>query len=236
MANRSYLYAIDVVPSADSPPSKSRCVGLSEFSSAIPIVFKLLLSGNPRTCRSIIWRTPDDIALVGEYAPGFRRLKEFLAQIDLPAAQPLIKECLRFLEDKRNRRKYFLLECGEVFDLTEEPIDQQNAELLNQIRNLDAEIQQALDLVKTSPVDQPIPKELPPDVVEATKDLGAEIENLFAGLLPSDNQSRLTDLLSEAIQSRLSRAEREAADPLHQFYRLGLGHWSNILYYGVDKG
>jgi hypothetical protein len=236
MANRSYLYAIDVVPSADSPPSKPRCVGISEFNWAIPIVFKLLVSGSPRTCRSIIWKTPDDIALVGEYTRGLRRLKEFLTQIDVPAAQPLIKECLEFLEDKRNRRKYFLLECGEVFGLTEEPIDQQNAGLLNEIRNLDAEIQQALDLVKARPISKPIPKELPPGVVTATKDLSAEIGNLFSGLLPSDNRSRLTDLLSDAIQSRLSRTKKEAADPLHQFYRLGLGHWSNILYYGIDEG
>jgi hypothetical protein len=184
MANRSYLYAIDAVPAIDSSPSESRCIGISEFNGAIPIVFKLLLTGNPRACRSIIWKTPDEIALVGEYALGFQRLKEFLARIDLPAAQPLIQECLDFLEDNKHRRNYFLLECGEIFELTEEPLDQQNAKLLNEITDLDAEIDQALERVKATIVNGPRSEGLPPNLSAAAKELDAEVEGLFGGLLP----------------------------------------------------
>jgi hypothetical protein len=231
MANRSYLYAIDAVPAIDSSPSESRCIGISEFNGAIPIVFKLLLTGNPRACRSIIWKTPDEIALVGEYALGFQRLKEFLARIDLPAAQPLIQECLDFLEDNKHRRNYFLLECGEIFELTEEPLDQQNAKLLNEITDLDAEIDQALERVKATIVNGPRSEGLPPNLSAAAKELDAEVEGLFGGLLPPEKRSRLRGVVSEFILSRVARH----TDPLDQVYRLGLGHWSTSLYYGIPS-
>jgi hypothetical protein len=235
MANRSYLYATDIVPSEVSAPEKGQCIGISEFSWAIPIVFKLLLGGNPRTCRSIIWKEASNIAIVGEYSRGLERLKEFLARIELPAAQPLVQEALDFLQENKNRRNYFLLECGEIFDLTEEPIDQQNAKLLDEIKNLDAEIEETLDGLRTPPATKAIPKDVMSYLLGEAKGLGAEVEELFGSLLPPGKRSRLTEVLSEAILSKLSRAETAAADPLTPIYRLGLGSWSNILYYEPDE-
>lgn len=70
---------------------------------------------------------PDDIALMADYAPGVERLKEFLNKIDLPTARPLVEEALQFLADECSINKYFVLECGEIFGMDDEPIQEQNA-------------------------------------------------------------------------------------------------------------
>ena len=50
MANRSYLYSCNVIPGPDAVEQGRKLVGISEYRFDIPIVFKLLLSGSPRTC------------------------------------------------------------------------------------------------------------------------------------------------------------------------------------------
>ncbi|MCW5233079.1 DUF7822 domain-containing protein [Verminephrobacter eiseniae] len=144
MANRSYLYASNVVPGPDVKAQAHTVAGISEWNYDIPIVYKLLLSGNPRPCRSFIWNTPHDIALVGGYAPGVERLTAFLNRIDLPAARPLIEETLGFLADAGNIKQYFILECGEIFEMGDDPMQVQNARLLEEIKNLDAAVEQVL--------------------------------------------------------------------------------------------
>jgi hypothetical protein len=73
MANRSYLYSTNYLPGSAATGSR-RVVGIAEFGNDIPIVFKLLLSGNPRTCVSLIFEGTDEIALVGDYQLGVGRL------------------------------------------------------------------------------------------------------------------------------------------------------------------
>ena len=46
MANRSYLYASDVIPAPDVDPDRRRMTVISEWNYDIPVAFKLLLSGN----------------------------------------------------------------------------------------------------------------------------------------------------------------------------------------------
>ena len=66
MANRSYLYSADTLPTSDVN-QKPRVVGISEWNYDIPVAFRLLLSGYPRKCRSVIWDFPDEIAIAGDY-------------------------------------------------------------------------------------------------------------------------------------------------------------------------
>jgi hypothetical protein len=75
MANRSYLYATNTVPGIDVIQSKRQIIGISEWNYDVPVVYKLLLSGNPRLCKSSIWDVPDLIAIVGDYSLGLERLK-----------------------------------------------------------------------------------------------------------------------------------------------------------------
>lgn len=130
--------------------------GIAEWNYDIPIVFKLLLSGNPETCRSSIWSLEENIAIVGDYASGVRRLKAFLDEIDLPEAKPLIDEALNFLGNENNKHQYFVLEAGEIFDMDDEPILEQNNTLLEAIKHLDNEMASALKLLNPAKNDKPV--------------------------------------------------------------------------------
>ena len=181
-----------------------KLVGISEYRYDIPIVFKLLLSGSPRTCPSSIWDCDDDIALLGDYGAGLSRLEAFLAQIKTPAAQPLMEEALEFLRKPENQNPYFVLECGEIFEMSDPEPGSQNLQLLHSIQNLQPEIDAALQSLH-SPAPAPTPAPPP-------KPAGF-LARMF-GLAPPP-----------------PTPARPAPDPLQAFHQLGLGHWSNYLYF-----
>jgi len=147
MANRSYLFSSDSVTHTgirrDCKP-----IGIAEWGYDIPLVFKILLSGNPATCRSLLFAHTHDIALVGDFAQGVRNFERFLKRIDVPAARPMIEEARRFLNKPENQRRYFLLECGEIFCMDEKPHHEQNSALLQEIQALAPRIDDAIRSVK----------------------------------------------------------------------------------------
>lgn len=157
MANRSYLYSTNIIPGPSAKANGGKLIGISEWNYDIPIVFKLLLSGNPKTCPSSIWDNPEEIALIGDYASGVKNLEGFLSQIELPAAQDLIAEAIEFLNKPENQNQYFVLECGEIFDMGETPLLEQNLALLEQVNNLQHEVEQALQSLLPPPVVPPKP-------------------------------------------------------------------------------
>ena len=73
-----------------------------------------------------------------------RNLEAFLARITLPEAQPLVDEARAFLNDPAHRRRYFILECGELYDMSDEPFEEQNQEVLEDLLDLDDEMEEAL--------------------------------------------------------------------------------------------
>jgi hypothetical protein len=144
MANRSYLYSSNLLPSLEMKEADRQMNGISEWRYDIPIVYKILLSGNPRKCRSSIWDVPEEIAIVGDYDHGLDRLLHFLDRISLPEIVPLKEEARRFLTDEANRNRHFVLECGEIFEMKAEPLPEQNDRLLAEIRNIEPGIESAL--------------------------------------------------------------------------------------------
>lgn len=196
MANRSYLYSTNVIPGPSAKASGRKLIGISEWNYDIPIVFKLLLSGNPKICPSSIWDNHEEIALIGDYASGVKNLERFFSKIELPAAQNLIAEAIEFLNKKENQNQYFVLECGEIFDMGETPLLEQNLALLEQVNNLQHEVEQALQSLVPPPV-------VPP------KPIGF-ISKLFG---------------------RTPESPSPAPDVMKPIYGLGLGNWSNTLYF-----
>lgn len=196
MANRSYLYSTNVIPGSIDEVNDRKMIGIAEWDYEIPIVCKLLLSGNPKTCRSSLWENPEEIALIGDYATGVKKLEEFLSQIALPAAQNSIAETIEFLNRPENKNQYFVLECGEVFDMDDTPLFEQNLALLEELKNLQPEAERAL-------------QSLVPPSVELSKSAG-----FFARLF-----------------SRTSEPSVPVHDLMKSLDELGLGNWSNILYY-----
>ncbi|WP_083953633.1 DUF7822 domain-containing protein [Thauera butanivorans] len=191
-----YLYSTNVIPGPSAKANDRKLIGISEWNYDIPIVFKLLLSGNPKTCPSSIWDNPEEIALIGDYASGVKNLEGFLSKVALPSAQDLIAESIDFLNKPDNQNQYFVLECGEIFDMSEIPLLEQNLALLEQIRNLQPEAEQALQSLVPPPV-------VPPKPV-----------GFFSKLL-----------------GRAPESQTPAQDPMKPIYALGLGNWSNILYF-----
>ncbi|MBO3273622.1 DUF7822 domain-containing protein [Pseudomonas schmalbachii] len=126
MANRSYLYSLSNQPESyqDRPET---ITGLSEWPYNVPLVYYLLLSGNPRLCASLISdgfedEAPDNktrlYAITGDFATGYARLERFAkvlrraAPAESTQLRESITEALGFLASHRER--YFLLETIEL--------------------------------------------------------------------------------------------------------------------------
>ena len=205
MANRSYLYSTNIAPGPDAVAQGRKLIGISEYAYDIPIVFKLLLSGNTRTCPSSIWDEDGDTALLGDYDAGVANLQAFFAQIKEPAAQSMMAEALEFLRRPENRNPFFVLECGEIFEMGDMPDEQQNQRLLGQIQNLQPEIDAALQSVQKFGTAAP-----------ATPQSAPKKPGLLARLFGFDSPAP---------------PARPAPDPMQPIRALGLGLWSNYLYF-----
>lgn len=150
MANRTYLYATDRHPDAERSDATEPgdIAGLSEAAYRIPLSYRLLLSGAPAVSRSLIW--PEDrIGLTGDFATGAQRLGRFLDRL-ARAAPELRQACAdtrAFLSAPANRRRWVVLEAGEIFDMASEPLAEQTAALLGEIQAVDAEAERFLQAV-----------------------------------------------------------------------------------------
>lgn len=131
MANRAYLYSLSNRPTsyADRPETIS---GLSEWAYAVPFTYRVLMSGEPQLCASLVSDGFDGEpanqktklhAISGDFEAGFARLKRFISVVrPLAASSPTLTagldETLAFLEAHRDR--YLLLETIELETMTTE--------------------------------------------------------------------------------------------------------------------
>ncbi|WFR73716.1 hypothetical protein P9209_09120 [Prescottella defluvii] len=154
MANRSYLYTTSFAPDADATRTPTdRVAGISEWAYAVPLVFRILVSGDPRPCRSLIWSdVPDAMAISGRCGPGIARLEQFLARIDHPALGSLADDAIAFLHAHTEPDGYFVLECAEIFAMDDAPLGEQNTREIERLGKIDTEIEAALaDLAPAKP-------------------------------------------------------------------------------------
>jgi hypothetical protein len=95
MANRSYLYSLGNRPAsyADRPETIS---GLSEWPYDIPFMYRLLMSGDPQLCASLVSDGFDSDepghktklhAISSTFDPGFERVKRFVDIVRASAVQ-----------------------------------------------------------------------------------------------------------------------------------------------------
>jgi hypothetical protein len=179
VANRSYLYSTNAIPGTNVGDANKKLIGISEWNYDIPLVYKILLSGEPVVaCKSLIWEAEEKIAVTGDFLQGVRNLVRFLQDIHLLEAQPLIREAMTFLTKPENQSVYFVLECTEIFEMQEGPLEMQNSELVEEIKNID------------------------PTIKETLLSLNCEVD-----------------------------AQNGGAEVLDMVRDLGLGNWSNYLYY-----
>ena len=148
MANRSYLYSVDVIPEPGKEPPVIR--GLSEIDKDIPLAHLILAGAQPRVCQSVIW-TEQQIAVVGDFAPGMSRLIQLLnvlahtSLVGDPTFMGALAQTVTTLSNPTFRGKFFLLEAGEIFDMSGEELEVSVSNLVQkQIPETNQKVQDAL--------------------------------------------------------------------------------------------
>lgn len=142
MANRSYLYSLDVFPNYMKP----RAIGLSESEYSIPLIYRILVSSAPQATQSILFSGQEKIAITADYDGGVRKLEEFFSKLPQEYKEKA-DNVIKFLKDYKNRQLYIHLECAEIFEMEiedEDELEQKNAELVSELSNIDEEIKKAL--------------------------------------------------------------------------------------------
>lgn len=130
MANRSYLYALSNQPASftDRPETIQ---GLSEWPYAVPLVYYILLSGEPQLSASLITNAEEDAsepdkpaiptryyALTGNFEAGFKRFRRFATVVRNAVGKraagltEALSVATEFLSAHQDR--YFLLETLEL--------------------------------------------------------------------------------------------------------------------------
>ena len=126
MANCAYFYSLSNRPTsyADRPQTIS---GLSQWPYVIPFSYRVLLSGDPQLCASLLSDGLEDepaksktklYAISADFEAGFARWKKFdsilrpLVASSSPMLIDSLDETLEFLEENCDR--YLLLETVEI--------------------------------------------------------------------------------------------------------------------------
>lgn len=200
MANRSYLYSSNIIPGLFTTRTRS-IKGIGEYNYDIPLIYKILMSGQPQPCFSLIWEEPDPTALIADYTEGLARLSQLLVEITVPIAKPLILQTLQFLNNEENKSQYLFLECGELYYMEDKNPYKQNLEVLRDIESYST-------MTDFSFINE--------ELLEKT----AALEKTFL-----EERGLVGQTLDDKTQQELN------AILLQPYYDLGLGTWSNVLYY-----
>lgn len=142
MANRSYLYSLDIFPNYLKP----RAIGLSESEYSIPLIYRILVSSSPQATESILFSGQEKIAITADYDGGVRKLEEFFSKLPEEYKEKA-DNVIKFLKDYKNRQLYIHLECAEIFEMeaeSDDELEKKNAELVEEVKNIDEEIKKAL--------------------------------------------------------------------------------------------
>ena len=187
MANRCYLYTTDHLPGSAEWAEMKDLRSIAEWNDDIPLVFQILLSGNPVAVKSLIWDSTELLAMAGDSETGLRRLMDYMQK--LPAqAEPLVAETKAFFAEAENHKKYFVLECREIFDYADREMAEKNAEIITQISAI-----------------------------------GDDLSTLYLPE-PASGESAIRRFIRRLLKM-------PPASPLEPYYEIGLGVWSNVLYY-----
>ncbi|BBM00184.1 hypothetical protein [Microbulbifer sp. GL-2] len=216
MANRSYLYSLSNQPKSysDRPDTIS---GLSEWPYNIPFTYRVLMSGDPKLCASLVSDGFDDdspdnktqlYAISSDFAPGFARLKKFIEVLrvigkEIPDLHDsMLDEILEFLEEHKD--SYLLLETIELDCMDES----EEAVLRGYVEGEISACREAGAAIDVLPEDPEVSADI---IINAAKNKSEAAPNAFCGLEFNDK--------FDDIESELP---------------LGL-YWSDILYYELEN-
>ena len=154
MANRSYLYNIDFNTFERPKTDEDIILSVSEYAYEIPLVYKILVSIIPASTKSILWDYEHPIAISGDAANGRWRLFRFLDRLkgmdlyDMSFLTEEIEKTKQFFTDSKFKSNYFQLECGELYEMSDKPLEKQNQNLLKEMVEIDKTIDAFVKKVK----------------------------------------------------------------------------------------
>jgi len=160
VANRSYLYAANRVPERPQDVPES-VVGLMEWPNDVPLVQRLLLSGDPVVCPSMIFGVEDRIGIVADHDTGFAALFDFLDRLEHAAAAPLATAARAILGEPGRPGAVIIAEAGEIFDMDGRELADAAALLVARIRDhLPMDVRTALTVLNGLEPDEAALREL----------------------------------------------------------------------------
>ncbi|MFL6114725.1 MAG: hypothetical protein ACJ786_25725 [Catenulispora sp.] len=129
MANRSYLYSADTLPTETANPTQVLCI--SEHAWDIPLAHKVLVGRNPRVVQSMIWNP--QIGIGADYAGGAALLLDLLRVVgeglqEDPDFADRVAVITAHLD--KQRAEYFVLETGEMISLDAEDVERSAQDLV----------------------------------------------------------------------------------------------------------
>jgi len=155
MANRSYLFSTNFDKSSYAGKENREIRGISEFDYDIPLAYKILVSQDAKIVNSIIWEYSHPIAIQGDFSKGKRKFFDFLDALvtenilDGSIWEEKMNEARGFLNSAKCKNDFFLLENGEIYEMTGEALEAQNLFLFeNEILKIDDTISRHLLRIK----------------------------------------------------------------------------------------
>lgn len=215
---------MDFDPSQREKTANDKVNELAEAGSRIPLSFMILMSGEPRLCKSLIFEDPNEIALIADYKKGRQRLfsllKKFagLNAVDNDRLRKAIEKTLEFLRKPDKEAQYILLEAGEIFAFEDIEFGDQANNLLADIKNVENTIS---------------------ELIKEAEETAKKREEYVFRLKLVDNIIFRIILLPFWLGRKkrkevLSKALKDQDDDL--LYDLGIEEWADYLYYSFDAG
>lgn len=214
MANRSYLYALSNRPTsyADRPETIG---GVSEWAYDVPFAYRVLLSGDPQPCASLVSDGLEDdrpdhktrlYAVSADFEAGFARFQKLARTLKPIAGSALaaaLDESIAFLEPHRDR--YLLLETIEL-DLMSQSGEKALRECVDREIERCRKVGAAMDALSDDPTEAG--REL---LAAAERERSAPLDALFGLTLDGFDD----------VRGKRTRCP------------LGVSYWSEVLYFGL---
>ncbi|MGY5798512.1 DUF7822 domain-containing protein [Rheinheimera faecalis] len=138
MANRSYLYSSNLEPKHSDALVLT---GLSEWNYEIPLLYKILFSGNTSfPCKSLIFDIHEQLAVSITYQNAINNLLSFTNEISSFYSSSVLNTALQFLMLESNRGEFLILEPYEIYLLHEAEPEVQQQALLEQLKSLQIKV------------------------------------------------------------------------------------------------
>ncbi|WP_430613218.1 hypothetical protein [Flavobacterium sp. JP2137] len=222
MANRSYLYSINFDISKREKQEDDIVLSLSEYKAYIPLAFQILVSQDSKMCRSLIWDCEYLVGIVGDYRKGMQKLFDFLTQLatedlfDQTELLEHIETTKAFLSERQ--QDYILLECLELYQFLDEPVETQNTELFkNSIQDIDDVINDYMDYFKSFKASK---IQLEEEIAELSKPRST-LKKLF---YRKNNDDKI-----RTLQTKVAYYDEKMSS------YLGIDYWREVLYFQFDK-